>query len=211
MMEQTLPLPARTPGRTRPEPLRAEPAPTRTQLLAFHEASRAVLCFLLYGDQVIREVDLFAEGKVDASRMSTYSLLPIPLVCRPSSGVPRRGNPAPVSAAGIVDSHGILSYAGAVGEILFQGAPIDQASPADALSDDQKRRFALDREALARLADTVRLSRPSDVFYPDYWSEAERLLRGAWPAVAEVAESLCQRGSLCGDRIDEILYEAFPA
>ena len=210
MMEQPLPLPSSAPGRARPEPLRTEAAPTRTQLLAFHEASRAVLCFLLYGDQVIREVDLFAEGHADTSRMSTFSRLPIPLVCRPSSGVPRRGNPAPVSAEGIVDSHGILSYAGAVGETLFQRAPGDKASPAKGLSDDQQRRFALDRESLARLADTVRLSRPSDVFYRDYWSEAERLLRGAWPAVLEVAESLCQRGALSGDRIDEMLYGAFP-
>ena len=211
MMEQTLPLPIATTQPVRPETLAGESAPTRTRLLAFHEASRAVLCFLLYGDQVIREVDLFAEGHGGASRMNTFSLLPIPLVCRPSSGVPRRGNPAPVSAEGIVDAHGILSYAGAVGEILFQGNPADKESPDAGLNDDQRSRFAVDREALARLADTVRLSRPSEIFYDDYWTEAERLLRGAWPAVTEVAKCLSERGSLRGDRIDAMLYEAFPA
>jgi len=211
MVQPTLSRSINAPRQSRTQVPAAEPEPTRTRLLAFHEASRAVLCFLLYGDEVIREVNLFAEGGASAPRMSTFSLLPIPLVCRPTSGVPRRGNPAPVSSEGIVDAHGILSYAGAVGETLAQGVQVDPASPESALSDDQRSRFATDREALTRLADTVRLSRPSDTFFADYWNEAERLLSGAWPAVVEVAESLCQRGALRGDRIDEMLCEAFPA
>ena len=211
MVQPTLSRSISDPRKPRNPVLSAEPEPTRTRLLAFHEASRAVLCFLLYGDQVIREVNLFAEGGASAPRMSTFSLLPIPLVCRPTSGVPRRGNPAPVSSEGIVDAHGILSYAGAVGETLAQGVQVDPASPESALNDDQRSRFAVDREALSRLADTVRLSRPGDVFFADYWNEAERLLGGAWPAVVEVAESLCERGALRGDRIDAMLCEAFPA
>ncbi len=196
---------------TRTAPIRVTASPERVALLAHHEAARAVVCFTLYGEQVIRAIDLFAEEPGGLPRMTTYSLLPIPIVCRPESGVPRRGNPAPVSPEAIVDAHGVLSYSGTLGEVLFQGIGCGDASPQDLLSEEQIKRFTTDRQGLARLADTVRLSRESTTFYAEYWNEAERLLRSHWSGVSIIADSLCQRGSLNGDRIDALLCEAFPA
>ena len=188
-------------------PLGAVPQPERVELLAHHEAAHALVCFILYGEQVIREVDLYGAEPAASSGMSTYSLLPIPIVCRPSTGVPRRGNPAPVSPEAIVDAHGILSYAGSLGEVLCQGHAIGDALPEDLLDEDQLTRFAVDRQSLARLADTVRLCRSSETFYPEYWKEAERLLRGHWHGVSVIAESLGERGALNGDRVDTLLRE----
>lgn len=195
---------------TRTTPIRVTASPERVALLAHHEAAHAVVCFTLYGEEVIREINLFADEPGVLPQMSTYSLLPIPIVCRPDSGLPRRGNPAPVSPEAIVDAHGVLSYAGTLGEVLFQGIGCGDASPQDLLSEDQIKRFGADRQGLARLADTVRLSRESTTFYSEYWNEAERLLRAHWSGVSIIADSLCQRGSLNGDRIDALLCEAFP-
>lgn len=182
----------------------------RTELLAHHEAAHAVVCFVLYGEQVIREVGLFGDESRGHSGLTTFSLLPIPIVCRPSSGIPRRGNPAPVSPDAIADAHGVLSYAGIAGEALFQRLNLDDPCPERLLDTDQLERFGRDRQALARLAETVNLSRPSDTFYPEYWNEAHRLLRSHWSGVSSVAECLCERGSLNGDRVDKVLCEAFP-
>jgi hypothetical protein len=182
----------------------------RTELLAHHEAAHAVVCFVLYGEQVIREVELFGDESGRHSGLTTFSLLPIPIVCRPSSGVPRRGNPAPVSPDAIADAHGVLSYAGIAGEALFQRLALDDPCPEKLLDSDQTERFGRDRQALARLADTVNLSRPSHTFYPEYWNEAHRLLRSHWSGVSSIAECLSVRGSLNGGRIDEVLCEAFP-
>jgi len=182
----------------------------RTQLLAHHEAAHAVVCFVLYGEQVIREVGLFGDPNRENSGLTTFSLLPIPIVCRPSSGIPRRGNPAPVSAESIADAHGVLSYAGIVGEGLFSGLDLNNPNPEKLLEMDQADRFSRDRHALARLAETVNLSRPSETFYSDYWKEAHRLIRSHWAGVESIAECLCERGSLNGDRIDQVLCETFP-
>ncbi len=192
-----------------PRPL-ATVAPERTRLLAHHEAAHAVVCFVLYGEEVIREVVLFGDGPGEDPAMKTFSLLPIPIVCRPTSGVPRRGNPAPVSPEAIVDAHGVLSYAGCVGEALFQGFDVENPGPDSLLNEDQRGRFTQDRRGLARLADTVNLSRPSDNVYPEYWDEASRLLRSHWSGVSSIADCLYQRGSLNGDRIDALLCDAFP-
>jgi len=211
MSQQLSTVPVKTPGRPPAVLQRTAASPERVALLAHHEAAHAVVCFVLYGEQVIREVDLFADQPRETPRMSTYSLLPIPIVCRPDCGRPRRGNPAPVSPEAIVDAHGVLSYAGTLGEVLFQGLGRGDSSPQDLLSEAQIKRFAADRQALSRLADTVRLSRESTTFYAEYWNEAERLLGTHWRGVTMIAEVLCQRGSLNGDRIDAVLCEAFPA
>jgi len=87
---------------------------------------------------------------------------------------------------------------------------VDNAGPASLLSKDQLERFTQDRRGLARLADTVSLSRPSDSVYPEYWNEASRLLRSHWSGVSSIADRLYQRGSLNGDRIDALLCDAFP-
>jgi hypothetical protein len=210
MTDFLTPHPVKSPHSVAPPRPLATVAPERTRLLAHHEASHAVVCFVLYGQEVIREIKLFGDHPGEDPGMKTFSLLPIPIVCRPSSGVPRRGNPAPVSPEAIVDAHGILSYAGSVGEALFQGFDVDNAGPDSLLSKDQLERFTQDRRGLARLADTVSLSRPSDSVYPEYWNEASRLLRSHWSGVSSIADRLYQRGSLNGDRIDALLCDAFP-
>ena len=64
---------------------------------AFSAAAQSMICFLLYGEEVVRDV---RAGDVESGGVgiSTFSKLPIPMVCRPSDGEPRRGHPAPVSS-----------------------------------------------------------------------------------------------------------------
>lgn len=187
--------------------LRGSTAP-KSEFQAHREAARAVVCFVLYGERVIREVGPVGASPEEAGGMKTFSLLPIPLVCRPSSGLPRRGNPAPVSGEAIVDAHGILAYAASVGERLFRN--LKTATTPDALDEGERFGFMRDREGLGRLADTLRLERPAETFFPEYWEEAERLLRAHWAGVSTLAEALIQHGSLSGERIDDLLLDVFP-
>lgn len=177
------------------------------QAWAHHEAAHAVICFLLYGQDVIREVALHGP-RVAEPGLSTFSRLPIPIVCRPVGGEPRRGNPAPVSSNAIVDAHGILRYSGSAAEALlacWDGAP-------QALTDESARqRQNSDREALSKLSSLVRSERPEDVFYSEYWDEAIRLLRANWAAVEELAEALQRHGTLSGARVDHLLGAFLPS
>ena len=174
---------------------------------SYAAAARAVLCFVLYGEQVIREV----RAEKEATALRTFSLLPIPIACRPDSSIPRRGNPAPVSSPAVVDAHGILAYAAAVGGALVEsGARSPGAASPEQLELVQTEAFRRDREALGRLADTLSQSRPAETFYPEYWQEAERLLCSHWVGVEMVAEVLQRHPVLNGERIDKILCEAFP-
>jgi len=174
------------------------------ELIARHEAGHVVVCFVLYGEQVVKQVDLYTRDAV-RPQTRTYSRLPIPLSCRPPSGAPRRGNPAPVSAEAIVDAHGVLCYAGLAAEILHRGGSPDTDPIQLTLSPAQAERVRADREVLAALARTIGVERPADQFLRAYWDEAMRLLSSSWAGVDLVSESLVQHGSLSGDRVDKIL------
>ncbi len=172
--------------------------------VAHHEAGHAAICFLLYGEQVIKSVEVF-QGNAVSGRTTTYSRLPIPIVCRPPIGAPRRGNPAPVSADAIVDAHGVLNYAG----IAAEGLLVSDSSPAvwtriEQAGEPAARGWA-DREALAELANTVGASRPAEHFFREYWEEARRLLRLHWRGVDALSEVLVEHGKLHGDRVDAVL------
>jgi len=170
--------------------------------LAHHHAAHAVICFVLYGEAVIKNVEVWSrQGR--AGRTTTYSRLPIPIVCRPPAGEPRRGNPAPVSADAIVDAHGVLSYAGMVGEHIYLG--LGETAPGEEPALSALPAAGTDRETLARVARTIGLSRPAEHFFAEYWQEARRLLRAHWDAVGELAGALEERGSLHGDRVDALL------
>ena len=186
------------------EPLSAAPSPDDLELPARHEAGHVVICFVLYGEQVVKEVHLHSREGV-RPHTTTYSRLPIPLVCRPPSGAPRRGNPAPVSADAIVDAHGVLCYAGLAAEMLHAGIAPDTDPAELMLSVDQAGRIRADREALAALARTIGVERPADEFIRAYWDEAIRLLVGSWHAVETVSQALAERGTLNGDRVDRML------
>jgi len=121
-----------------------------------------VICFVLYGDAVIKNVEL-QSSEAPRGRTSTYSRLPIPIVCRPPAGETRRGNPAPVSADAIVDAHGVLSYAGMVGEHLHLGIADDEPGEEPEIS--LAPAAMVDRETLARIAKTIGLDRPADHFF----------------------------------------------
>lgn len=170
--------------------------------LAHHHAAHAVICFVLYGEEVIKNVEVWSR-KGRRGRTTTYSRLPIPMVCRPPAGAPRRGNPAPVSADAIVDAHGVLSYAGMVGEHLHL-ALVERAAGEEPETSRLPAAVA-DRETLARIAQTIGLSRPADHFFEEYWQEARRLLRAHWEGVRELAQVLEERGTLHGDRVDALL------
>ena len=168
---------------------------------AFSAAAQAMICFLLYGDEVVRDVCL--EGaESHGAGISTFSKLPIPMVCRPSDGEPRRGNPAPVSSDAIVDAHGVLQYAGAVAETLLVSW---EARSEDLISEGSQARAWEGRLALASLSKLVGRERNAEIFYADYWTEASRLLRAHWAGVVELAEALGRHGSLSGTRSDTLL------
>jgi hypothetical protein len=182
--------------------------PRSIEIVAHHEAAHAVVCFVLYGEQVIKYVEVHSREGV-RGHTSTYSRLPIPIVCRPPVGAPRRGNPAPVSGDAIVDAHGVLCYAGMVAERMHRAEDsAGHVSDSDALPVEGEQRAWLDREALAKLASTVGCTRPADHFFKEYWEEARRLLRIHWHAVDSLATALVEHGSLNGDRVDSVLEDA---
>jgi len=174
--------------------------------LAHHEAGHAVVCFLLYGEEVIKQVSIFTRDGAK-SETTTYSKLPIPLVCRPPVGAPRRGNPAPVSADAIVDAHGVMSYAGLAAEELKAGSTISEAGDVEPewLTPNQHQRCVADREVLSKLASIVGATRDVEHFFSDYWREARRLLRSQWLGVEGLANELRERGDLHGARVDSLL------
>ena len=172
-----------------------------TRSHAFHDAAQALICFLLYGEEVVREVVVRGRG-AEAGGVSTFSKLPIPMVCRPSGGEPRRGNPAPVSSDAIVDAHGILSYAGAVAESLLVSW---EARAENLQSPATLERMKADRAALAAMCALVGSDRAPETFFSEYWEEAARLLRSNWPAVGALAEVLESQGRLNGARVDDLL------
>lgn len=177
------------------------------ELVARHEAGHVVVCFVLYGEQVVKQVELYTREAV-RPQTRTYSRLPIPLSCRPPSGAPRRGNPAPVSAEAIVDAHGVLCYAGLAAEILHQGGSPESDPTGLTLAPSQAERVRGDREVLAALARTIGVERPADQFIRAYWDEAMRLLAASWAGVDVVSTALVQHGSLSGDRVDRLLVGA---
>ena len=178
--------------------------------VARHEAGHVVVCYVLYGRQVVKQVDLHADAAGGALRSHTltYSRLPIPLSCRPSSGMPRRGNPAPVSAEAIVDAHGVLCYAGLAAEILHAGRSAAADPGSFELSARQHERIRSDRLALASLARTIGVARPADEFFRAYWDEALRLLGASWAGVDLIASALVAQRTLHGDRVDRLLAGA---
>ena len=168
---------------------------------AFSAAAQSMICFLLYGEEVVRDVCM-GDADSDLAGISTFSKLPIPMVCRPSDGEPRRGNPAPVSSDAIVDAHGVLQYSGAVAETLLVSW---EARSEDLVSEAAQGRARQGRQALASLSKLVGRERSADVFYADYWKEAARLLRANWAGVVELADALGRHGSLSGTRSDQVL------
>lgn len=189
-------------------PVVDRPDLAEVERIAHHEAGHVVVCFVLYGEQVVKQVDLRGDGDVLWPRTFTYSRLPIPLACRPPSGTPRRGNPAPVSADAIVDAHGILSYAGIAAEILHDGGAPEVDPGSLLLSATQAERMRDDREALAALARTIGVERPAGEFIEAYWHEAMRLVAASWCGVEVMAAALLEHGSLHGDRVDRLLVDA---
>lgn len=190
-----------------PDPTLHPAPPEDLDLVARHEAGHVVVRFVLYGQQVVKQVDLYTR-EILRPHTSTYSRLPIPLACRPPSGTPRRGNPAPVSAEAIVDAQGVVCYAGLVAEVLHLGGSIETDPTTLRLRSGQFERLRSDREALAAVARTIGVERPADQFIRAYWDEAMRLLVSSWHGVDTVSAALAEHGSLSGDRIDKLLDTA---
>lgn len=195
-------------------PLGHSPAPLvdshpfeELERLAHHEAGHVVVCFVLYGEQVVKQVELLGRDGA-RPRTFTYSRLPIPLACRPPGGAPRRGNPAPVSSDAIVDAHGVLSYAGLAAEILHDGGSTETDPALLTLTASQAERMREDREALAALARTIGVDRPAEQFIRAYWEEAVRLVAASWAGVEVMASALLEHRSLSGDRVDRLLVGA---
>lgn len=167
------------------------------QELAYHQAGQAVICVTLFGARVVKNLGL-SDGRVAESQFETYSRLPVPLSCRPPSH--RRGEDRkPIEVEGIVDAHGILTYAGVAAVYAHfrqQGRPEDF---------DYQTSYLGSREALAKLASSIGVERPADHFYDEYWDEASRLLVADWEAVERVAEGLLTLRSLNGNRIDALV------
>ena len=166
--------------------------------LAQHEAGHAVICRLLYGERVIKRISRRA-SQISEPAMSTYSRMPIPESCRPPTGVPRRGHPAPVSIDAIVDAYGVQSYAGMVAEVLRENSPSDSSAWMECA------RARVDRERLAKMASLVGRERPATRVFDAYWEEALRLLRSREAALERLGEALLQHEELRGDRVDALL------
>ena len=192
---------------------RSAPALERvTNAATIHEAGHTVVCFLLYGEHVVKGLAVQEEAQPG---IPTYSLMPVPISCRPPAGVPRRGTPAPVSVDGIVDAYGVMTYAGLAAESLWSArgeARRARPAPPDLqMSEAPVRERALaDRGELQRLADLVGAERQAGLFYREYWDEALRLLRSQWEAVSALSDLLAKHRSLNGERVDELLRRHCP-
>ena len=188
--------------------LSARPGQGQLFEIAHHQAGHALVCFVLYGAEVVREVSLFTSATI-APPLQTYSRLPIPLSCRPVPGKPRRGHAAPVSSEAILDAHGVLSYAGAVAECLLDGAENPSECAPTLFAGERLTRFQKDLERHQALARMLGLpdpcSDPGPGFVPAYWDEAIRLLSTSWAGVEWVAAELMERGSIPGGQLDSML------
>jgi hypothetical protein len=172
-----------------------------------HEAGHTVVCFVLYGEHVVKSLALAEDAQ---PAIPTYSLMPVPISCRPPAGVPRRGTPAPVSVDGIVDAYGVMTYSGLAAEGLLAAAGDPRrARPAppdlEAGPGEVHARAIEDRRELERLAALVGAERPAAEFVREYWEEALRLLRAHWDAVEALGALLADHRSLNGERVDELL------
>lgn len=172
-----------------------------------HEAGHTVVCFVLYGEHVVKSLSISEDPQ---PAIPTYSLMPVPISCRPPAGVPRRGTPAPVSVDGIVDAYGVMTYAGLAAEGLLASAGDPRRSrPAppdlEASPEPVRARALEDRAELQRLAALVGAERAASQFIREYWEEALRLLRAHWDAVEALGALLADHRSLNGERVDELL------
>lgn len=172
-----------------------------------HEAGHTVVCFVLYGEHVVKGLVLSDRPQ---PAIPTYSLMPVPISCRPPAGVPRRGTPAPVSVDGIVDAYGVMTYAGLAAEgLLAASGDPRRARPAppdlEVGPEDMRLRALEDRTELQRLAALVGADREANLFIREYWEEALRLLRAHWDAVEALGALLADHRSLNGERVDELL------
>jgi hypothetical protein len=160
-------------------------------------AGQAVVCLTLFGARVIKKLELTGELDGDTG-FETYSRLPVPLTSRPNSN--RRGDERkPIATEAIVDAHGVLAYAGvAAGRAWLAGR-----GEADKI--DPRTAQPTARESLAKLASSIGVERPSDLFYEEYFDEAARLLEGQWPVVQRVVEGLLTHRSLNGNRVDALI------
>jgi hypothetical protein len=164
---------------------------------AHHQAGRAVNCVTLFGARVIKLVGV-DDPLAEHQGLETYSRLPVPLACRPTSqkrGEERR----PIPVEGIIDSHGVLAYSGIAASHLyrqFEGTEPDH---------DYRNGGIEARECLTKLASSIGLERPGDHFYEEYWNEATRLLDSSWETVRRVAEALESHRQLNGDRADALI------
>ena len=207
MLSSTQQEPARSPAGAE-RYLSPEPVPSRSAEVAHHQAGHALVCFVLYGAEVVRNVAL-GPAPDGAPAIETYSRLPIPLSCRPVPGKPRRGHAAPVSSEAILDAHGVLSCSGAVAECLLDGLDSPKDSSPGLLEGERLSRFTRDVEkhhALARMLGMPDLSAQSGPnFVSAYWDEAFRLLSTSWAGVQWVAGELLERGSISGAQLDSML------
>lgn len=174
---------------------------------AHYFAGQAVVCAILFGDRVIKSLSC---GTVPATpeetgALETFSDLPIPLACRPTTHGRGEARP-PIAVAAVADAHGVLAYAGAaaVDELRRRSGGAAKAGAEPAPVDSR------DRERFAKLALQLGLERQADIFFEDYAREASRLLGDHWPAVERVARALEQRGSLNGDRTDRLVSGEAP-
>lgn len=188
--------------------LSAKMAPPRSAEVAHHQAGHALVCFVLYGAEVVRDVALVTSPEL-APAIETYSRLPIPLSCRPVPGKPRRGHAAPVSSEAILDAHGVLTYSGAVAECLHEGLDCTANGSSAPLEGERLSRFTRDVErhqALARMLGMPDVSSQTGPgFVSAYWDEAVRLLSASWAGVEWVAGELLERGSVSGAQLDSML------
>ncbi len=208
----TAAVPARPTSTPTPTPTPASKIDRAPNAGTIHEAGHSVVCFLLYGEHVVKGLELMDEAQPG---IPTYSLMPVPISCRPPAGVPRRGTPAPVSIDGIVDAYGVMTYAGLAAESLYaaQGeARRARPAPPDLEMEPAfvRDRAVADRLELQRLAGLVGADRQATHFYREYWEEALRLLRANWEAVDELSQLLAEHRSLNGERVDELLRQHCP-
>ncbi len=156
-----------------------------------------MICVTLFGARVIKLVTI-EENLDDQQGLETFSRLPVPLSCRPTSQ--KRGEERkPIPAEGIIDSHGVLAYAGIAARHLYR------RGGGDAEDLDYRNAGLEAREALSKLASSIGLERPGDHFYEEYWNEANRLLESSWETVGRIAEALESHRTLNGNRIDTLI------
>jgi hypothetical protein len=176
---------------------RREMKAEQTREWVHHQAGRTVICVTLFGARVIKFVNV-EDSLSDERGLETFSRLPVPLSCRPTS-LKRGEERKPIPVEGIIDSHGVLAYSGIAARTLYRRF-------AGVAEDLDYRNGGIDgRETLAKLASSIGLERPAEHFYEEYWNEATRLLDSSWEMVERVAEALESHQTLNGNRIDALI------